>query len=147
MRKAPRIALALGGLACLAALAGSQRLGRPDRRAAYVVRFSPAGDRVAAITADVESRQGRLQVWDATTGRPSLSVATGDLLLSLAFAPDGRAVAVGGWGGAVELRDAADGRVLRSFAGHSTRCAGWPSCPTVGGSRPGPPTAGYSSRT
>jgi WD40 repeat protein len=118
------LGLVLGASACLSAVVGVEIGTRPERRATYAVAFSPRGDRVAAVSESVPGRVGRLWVWDVSSGRPIASTAVADRPMSVAFAPDGSALAIGGWNGTVAIRDPVAGRVLRSFDGHSTPVRG-----------------------
>jgi WD40 repeat protein len=119
-----RLGLSLGAAACLVLLGGAGVLIRPGRRFAGAVAFAPRGDRVAAITGGESKGSGQLWVWDVGTGRPIASATVPDLPVSLAYAPDGTAVATGGWNGTAQLWDPATGHVLRSFSGHSTPVRG-----------------------
>jgi WD40 repeat protein len=119
-----RLGLSLGAAACLAALVGAEVWHRPECRAAYAVAFAPRGDRVAAVTEVKSKGTGQLWVWDVSTGRMIASATVPDRTLSVTYAPDGTAVATGGWDGTVTLWDPATGRVLRSFSGHSTPVRG-----------------------
>ncbi len=123
-RRGRRLGLSLGAAACLAALVGAEVWTRPERRAAYAIGFAPRGDRVAAVAEGESKGTGQLWVWDVATGRQIAAATVPDRPLSLAFAPDGTAVATGGWDGTVNLWDLATGRVLRSFSGHSTPVRG-----------------------
>ncbi|GAC1347123.1 MAG: hypothetical protein NVSMB14_09930 [Isosphaeraceae bacterium] len=118
------LSLTLGAAACLAMLLGTAFPTRSERLPAYAVCFSPRGDRVAALTDDKAKGLGNLWIWDVETGRQITSAAMSDRPLSMAFAPDGSAVATGGWNGTVELYDPAVGRRIRSFAGNSTPVRG-----------------------
>jgi WD40 repeat protein len=122
-RRGSTLGLSLGVAACLAALVCAEVWTRPERRAAYAIAFAPRGDQVAAVT-EGESKKGQLWVWDVATGRQITSATGPDRLLSLAFTPDGTAVATGGWNGTVNLWNPATGRILRSFSGHSTPVRG-----------------------
>jgi len=111
--------------AVLAALAGVEVRARgKDGRTVYGVSFAPRGGRVAAVGEGGDAGSGRLWVWDAATGRRVAAVPVPGRPVSLAFAPDGSALAVGEWDGAVRLRDPSTGRVLRTFSGHSTPVRG-----------------------
>jgi WD40 repeat protein/tRNA A-37 threonylcarbamoyl transferase component Bud32 len=53
--------------------------------------------------------QGSRQTWDSPHG----------MVVALAFSPDGKTLASSGWGLAVDVRDVASGRTVRSLTGHS----------------------------
>jgi WD40 repeat protein len=114
-----RLGLLLGAAACLAGPVGIEIWTQPEQRAAYAVVFAPQGDRVAAVMETKAEGTGRLWIWDVATGRRISSANIPDRPLSLAYSPDGTAVATGGWNGTVKMWDPASGRVLRSFSGHS----------------------------
>ena len=103
---------------------GYRGLDTPGASGSLCRWFRARGDRVAAVAEDKAKGTGQLRVWDVATGRQVVSVTVPDRPLSLAFAPDGTAVATGGWNGTVMLWDTTTGRVLRSFSGHSTPVRG-----------------------
>ncbi|GAD82878.1 TIR domain-containing protein [Nocardia asteroides NBRC 15531] len=89
------------------------RLFEPQPRALRAV-FSPDGRRI--LGADAE---GRIQIWDAETGRsvaPALTGMTG-VANTLAISPDGRSVVAGGQDGEIRWWDVVDGRTA-VFPGH-----------------------------
>lgn len=104
--------------AWLGALGIAEFTARPERRAAAGVAFAPEGDRVAAVSFGENHGGGLLHVWDVATGREVASISLLDRPLSLAFAPGGAGVAIGGWDGTVNLWEPSSGRLLRSFSGH-----------------------------
>jgi WD40 repeat protein len=119
-RRAWTLGFSLGAAVCLAVWAGAEVRTHPERRAVFAVGFAPRGERVAAVGGGDDKGTGQLWVWDVATGRLIVSATVPDLPLSVAFAPDGAAVATGGWNGTVTLWDPTTERVLRSFSGHST---------------------------
>jgi WD40 repeat protein len=78
----------------------------------YIGALSPDGTRVLS-----GANEG-LSLWDAKTGR--LIWTSKGQIQALAFSPDGkRFLSVGMYGTMLELRDAATGRVIRPFRGHT----------------------------
>jgi WD40 repeat protein len=89
--------------------------------------FSPDGKELASGGAD-----GTVKVWEVATGKKRLDVPAraaaapnqpppeADTVMSLAFSPDGKTLAVGGSDTQIHLLNAADGKLLRSLAGHTS---------------------------
>jgi WD40 repeat protein/tetratricopeptide (TPR) repeat protein len=105
-----------------------QPIGRPmSQRWAFnrAVAFSPDGRRITIARCDLApdpggSRWSTCQVWDAATGRPVALLPQLREVHALAFSPDGRMLATGDIGGAVQLWDAATGaRIGQPFAAGS----------------------------
>ena len=69
---------------------------------ASVVRFSPTDDRIA-----IGDKAGRVSLWSAATGQPEIdpTPAHSSPITALAFSGDGTALASGGEGGEVVVRD------------------------------------------
>ena len=90
---------------------GQERL-RIDAHVAPVtaVALSPDGQSFASAGATLD---GRVRLWSFPTASPLWQAAGETAVWSLAFAPDGRALAAGGSFGSVRLRSAADGSPLR----------------------------------
>ena len=121
--KTRRRGLSLVGLATiLAAWAVVESLTRPANRAAYSVKFSPDGARVAAL--GVTGGVGSLLIWDGQSGRLLASSGIAGLPVGLAFSPDSRTIAVGSWPGGVTLHDSESGRLIRTFEGLATPVRG-----------------------
>jgi WD40 repeat protein/DNA-binding SARP family transcriptional activator len=82
--------------------------------------FSPDSRYVAGDGAEVRIG-GNAEVYDVRNGK-RVTVATGDLVRSVAFSHDGRLLAVGHYGGTVALVSTADWKVSgRRLAGHRER--------------------------
>ncbi len=85
--------------------------------------FSNDGRRLAALSRPPtkDSSHNNLQVWEVATGREirggEINASYGDAVI--AFAPDDRALAVGGGDGMVRLWEVATGSVRYAFAGHA----------------------------
>jgi RNA polymerase sigma factor (sigma-70 family) len=89
------------------------------RHESGIERFavSPDGRAIAAVT------QWDFACWDATTGQPLRRLTSAQALQCLAFAPDGKSVAVGGRDFVVRLLDPASGKELRRFVEHGMKGA------------------------
>ena len=79
------------------------------------VAFSPDGTRVVT-----GSRDGTAKLWDATTGRETLTLKghTGGVT-SAAFGPDGTRVVTASFDNTAKLWDAVTGREMLAFKGHT----------------------------
>jgi RNA polymerase sigma factor (sigma-70 family) len=81
--------------------------------------FSPDGRYLAAA---YHTLPRVCVVWDAATGAKVCecvgSAENGEAFATLAFAPDGRSLASGGWDQAVHIWEVSTGRQRRSFHGH-----------------------------
>ena len=81
---------------------------------------------VSSIAFSADSRKilsvsvKNIKLWDLATGREirTLSGHT-DLVISVAFSPDGRQALSGGYSGNLKFWDLYSGREIRSFSGHS----------------------------
>ena len=89
------------------------------------VRFSADGQRLVtcACAIDRPDRPHEIKVWDAGTGACLASLAGRGLLLSAAFSPDGRWVALAGQDGAVLLADWAGTGKVAILNGHKSHVA------------------------
>lgn len=125
----PELCIALGALAVLAvglSISDEARSWKKDALGRHGV-FHKAPIEGLALAADARlaasaSRDGTVKVWQIDAKlrfRGSRVVAESQAgFSSVAFAPDGRALVVGGLKGEVWLLDAATGRVNEALAGH-----------------------------
>ncbi len=97
-----------------------RRLPLGGEQSASRVAFSPDGRFVAAaLTYPGRGGPGPILVWDAATGRERrFFKGARAWAQSLAFSPDGRALATGGFDGGLHLWELASGRRRHSFVGH-----------------------------
>src|SRR5262245_55039008 len=104
---------ACGALAILLALVPASR---GDARLAGVraVAFSPDGKLLAACTGEPKERGG-VTVWDVATRRPRFSHESAQGLPDVAFAPDGRTMAVAGYDRTAKLFDVSTGELRRTL--------------------------------
>lgn len=109
----------------------------PDRgMQVYSVAFSPDGRTVAASLLEMKSGVNltapptdysfgeyytfALRLWDATTGREIATITDHvDNVMAIAFSPDGRTLASGGFDAKIRLWDAQTGREKGMLAGHN----------------------------
>ena len=75
--------------------------------------FSPDGRRLVSI------HQDGLRIWDPDSGQEHLDFSLSGGGRCVAFSPDGNGIVTGGNDGAVRILEAASGRLIRTFRGHS----------------------------
>jgi WD40 repeat protein len=91
------------------------------------VAFSPDGKTLAAGGGVFDPETGRwtsgeAKLWDVTTGKERLTIKRHtDVIVALAFAPDGQTLATGGGDTLVKLWDANTGEERQALLGHSSR--------------------------
>jgi eukaryotic-like serine/threonine-protein kinase len=84
------------------------------------LEFSPDGERFAAV--EEEAGKVSVSVYDSTSGVLRASHAFGESILSLAWHPNGRWLAIADHGGIVHLMDSQSGRT-RAFGSHKAQAA------------------------
>ena len=107
------------------AKAGAKLTGHTDW--VLALAFSPDGKSLASGGYD-----GTAKIWDVATGKKLLDVPAraaampnqpppeANTVMSLAFSPDGKTLAVGGSDTLIHLLNAADGKLVRSLPGHTS---------------------------
>jgi len=78
--------------------------------------FNPDGTQLVTVSANSEDG---LKVWNSTTGEELLGLKDAGSILGVAFSPDGKRLATGNGEGIAAIWDAASGKKLFSFFGHS----------------------------
>jgi len=110
--------------------------GRELRRFAsddYFVAFSADGSRIAL------GNGGAIEIREVATGALASSVPAAFSVMSVAFSPDGRSLAAGGFGLNQNPSSSSTSRAASACASSRatpTPCSAWPSPPTAGASCP-----------
>ena len=118
--------LALLGVLCAAALqCPAQGPGEPKSGKEFplgtgirCIAFSPDGSLVAAAFGEPKQR-GCVVLWKVETKKRLWTYVADDGVPTLAFAPDGKTIAIGGYDHIAKLLDTQTGRVLKVFAAHT----------------------------
>jgi WD40 repeat protein len=90
---------------------GERKRDFPDSGAEVVL--SPRGDRLA--TGNWKQHQATTKIWDTASGQLVKVLDTGDIIIALAFSPDGQALATSYWGPEVKLLEVTTGREISSL--------------------------------
>jgi WD40 repeat protein len=105
-------------------------IGSPDADSVFVDRvtaldFSPDGKTLAAGSGE-PSRSGQVILFDVATGQQKLAIKEphSDTVNCLAFSPDGKQLASCAADRFVKLWNVADGKLVRSFEGHTHHVLG-----------------------
>jgi WD40 repeat protein len=85
--------------------------------APYMVTFSPDGRRLAVVTGKPDSKCA-LTVWDTATLRRLWALRDRPGIPTVAFAPDGKTLAIGGFNGEARVFDSVEGRLRATYGGH-----------------------------
>ncbi len=85
--------------------------------APYMVTFSPDGGRLAVVTGKPDSKCA-LTVWDAATLRRLWVVRDRPGIPAVAFAPDGKTLAIGSFTAEAKVFDSVEGRLRATYGGH-----------------------------
>ena len=88
-----------------------------------MLAFSPDGTLLAAAAGEPE-QPGHLTVWNVATRAPVFDHAEPKGIPTVAFAPDGKLIAMGGFSEFAKLLDPATGKVLRELPGHGKAARG-----------------------
>jgi WD40 repeat protein len=96
-------------------ISGKERNIRiPEGKTAYCVNFSPDGNTLAAICLDEKAKEFGIHLWQVETGKELSGFKSPRSVGSLAFAPDGKSLAVS-MDNAICLCDPLTGRILRTL--------------------------------
>ena len=97
-----------------------------------IVAWSPDGTRLASFSTSGGQATAPVEVWEAPTGQDRLTYQPGETFgnwfTCLAWSPNGRYLAAGTWEKhTVQVRDAATGRLIYTYGGHSdvVRSVAW----------------------
>lgn len=91
--------------------------GGPDELRPLGVRavaFSPDGKRLAAVTGEPKEH-GTVTLWEVASRKPRWTHTEKDGVPAVAFAPNGRTLAIGGYDSTARLLDVATGKVTKTL--------------------------------
>jgi WD40 repeat protein len=89
------------------------------------VAFAPRGATLADVdNSDGPDGIGRIDLWDAATGKLTATLTDPGLARSVAFGPDGTTLAAGNGDGSIDLWDTATGKLTATFTDPQTGEAG-----------------------
>jgi WD40 repeat protein len=78
--------------------------------------FNPDGTQLVSVSPRSEAE---LRIWDSITGEELLGLEDAGAVIAVAFSPDGKRLAMGSEEGIATIWDAASGKQLFSFFGHT----------------------------
>ena len=107
--------------------AGWQNTATLETGRAFCISWSPDGKRLAVGTAvftdetNPETFSGKSQIWDLETLQLVRELSLPSLVISTAWSPDGRAIAIGQWDGKLAFWGGVSDKVLKSAAATNAR--------------------------
>jgi dipeptidyl aminopeptidase/acylaminoacyl peptidase len=94
-----------------------QRINSPNKRgsiSAVAVAFCPDGKSLASVRMP-NPKTSVVETWNPVTGKLIQTIAESDDLRCVAYAPNGKLIAIGRKKGRIALHDAANGRLVRTI--------------------------------